>query len=94
MYKYRLKKPIFINFYVIIIILFLLLLILTLYAFHKAIALSPRFQIQETNNEDHKLVLLYGNSEAMKDVARESNYTDMLAVDYLSNGKTRCYILV
>jgi hypothetical protein len=72
----------------IIIILFLLLLILTLYAFHKAIALSPRFQIQETNNEDHKLVLTYGNSEAMKDVARESNYTDMLAVDYLSNGKT------
>jgi hypothetical protein len=87
MYKYRLKKPIFVNLYVIIIILFLLLLILTLYAFHKAIALSPRFQIQETNNEDHKLVLIYG-SEAMKAVARESNYTDMLAVDYLSNGKT------
>lgn len=86
MYKYRLKKPIFINLYVIIIILFLLLLILILYAFHKA--LSPSFQIQETNNEDHKLVLTYGNSEAMKDVARESNYTDMLAVDYLSNGKT------
>jgi hypothetical protein len=88
MYKYKLKKPIFINLYVIIIISFLLLLILTLYAFHKAIALSPRFQIQETNNEDHKLILAYGNSEAMKDVARESNYTDMLAVDYLSNGKT------
>jgi hypothetical protein len=88
MYKYKLKKSIFINLYVIIIILFLLLLILTLYAFHKALALSPRFQIQETNNEDHKLVLTYGNSEAMKDIARESNYTDMLAVDYLSNGKT------
>jgi hypothetical protein len=88
MYKYRLRKPNFINFYVIIIISFLLLLILTLHAFHKAIALSPRFQIQETNNEDHKLNLIYGNSEAMKDIARESNYTDMLAVDYLSNGKT------
>lgn len=34
------------------------------------------------------IILTYGNSEAMKDVARESNYTDMLAVDYLSNGKT------
>ena len=95
MYRYRLKKPIFINLYVIIIILFLLLLILTLYAYSYSfgtsagtIVLSPRFQIQETNNEDHKLVLTYGNSEAMKDVARESNYTDMLAVDYLSNGKT------
>ena len=79
-------QPIFINLYVIIIILFLLSS--SLYAFHKAIALSPKFQIQETNNEDHKLVLIYGNSEAMKDVARESNYTDMNAVDYLSNGKT------
>lgn len=60
MYRYRLNKPIFINLYVIIIILFLLLLILTLYAYSYSfgtsagtIVLSPRFQIQETNNEDH-----------------------------------------
>ena len=66
-----------------VIIIFVLLL-LTLYAFHKAIALSPPFELQQIDNENHQWVQTYGNGEAHL----KSPYTDILAVNYLSNGKT------
>jgi hypothetical protein len=65
--------------------LFLLsLIILILDPFHKAIAPSPSFELQQLINENHRWVQTYGKSSAHL----KSNYTDILAVDYVSNGKT------
>ncbi len=47
-------------------------------------AISPPFELQEITNENHHWVQTYGNS----DKGLKSNYTDILAVDYLSDGKT------
>lgn len=52
--------------------------------FHKALGVSPSFEPQELVNENHHWVQAYGNSE----LHLRSNYTDILAVDYLSDGKT------
>jgi hypothetical protein len=46
-------------------------------------ALSPSFELQEIINQNHHWVQTYGNSDAHL----ETNYTDILAVDYISNGK-------
>jgi hypothetical protein len=78
----QLKKDIFIKSLVVTIIPLLLLLILN--PFHKTMALSPSFELQEMINENHHWVLTYGNSDAHL----KSNYTDILSVDYISNGKT------
>jgi len=53
--------------------------------FHKqAFGVSPSFELQELINENHNWVQTYGNSE----LHLRSNYTDILAVDYISDGKT------
>jgi hypothetical protein len=44
----------------------------------------PPFELQELINENHNWVQTYGNTESHL----RSNYTDILAVDYISNGKT------
>jgi len=80
--KQELKNDIFKPIIVTIIPLLLLLLILN--PFHKAIALSPAFELQELINENRHWVQTYGNSDANL----KSNYTDILAVNYISDGKT------
>jgi hypothetical protein len=50
MCKYKLKKHIFVNMFVIIL---LVLLSLTLNPFHKTMAFSPSFELQEMTNENH-----------------------------------------
>ena len=47
-------------------------------------AISPPFELQEITNEKHHWVQTYGNS----DKGLKSNYTDILAVDYMSDGNT------
>ena len=81
--KQELKNDIFIK-SIIVTIIPLLLLLLILNPFHKTMALSPSFELQEMINENHHWVLTYGNSDAHL----KSNYTDILSVDYISNGKT------
>ena len=80
--KQELKIDIFIKSIIVTIIPLLLILILN--PFHKAMALSPSFELQEMINENHHWVQTYGKSAAHL----KSNYTDILAVDYVSNGKT------
>ena len=79
--KQELKKHVFINL-TIIFILFQSYY-LTLNAFHKALALSPSFELQVMTNENRHWVQTYGNSDAHL----KSNYTDILAVDYVVTGK-------
>src|SRR5437660_7116456 len=79
----QLKKDIFIK-SIIVTIIPLLLLLLILNPFHKTMALSPSFELQEMINENHHWVQTYGNSDAHL----KSNYTDILSVDYISDGKT------
>ena len=58
---------------------------LTLNPFYKkAIALSPFFELQEIINENRQWVQTYGNN----DTDLKSNYTDIQAVNYISDGKT------
>ncbi len=52
--------------------------------YHLSNATSPSFELQEITNENHHWVQTYGNS----DKGLKSNYTDILAVDYFSDGKT------
>src|SRR5439155_4400049 len=78
----QLRKEILINSIMIITIPLLLLLFLN--PFHKTMALSPSFELQEMINENHHWVQTYGNNDAHL----KSNYTNILAVDYLSDGKT------
>ena len=61
-----------------------LLVIIILDPFQKAIASSPSFKLQQLINENHRWVQTYGKSAAHL----KSNYTDILVVDYISNGKT------
>jgi hypothetical protein len=68
-------------FNIVVIIIPVLLLILN--PIHKTMALSPSFELQEIINQNHHWVQTYGNSDAHL----ETNYTDILAVDYISNGK-------
>jgi hypothetical protein len=50
----------------------------------QSFGLSPSFGLHELINENHGWVQTYGNSESHL----RSNYTDILAVDYISDGKT------
>ena len=45
---------------------------------------SPSFELQEMINENHDWFQTYGNS----DLYLKNNYTDILAVNYLSDGET------
>jgi hypothetical protein len=67
-----------------IVILIPLLLLLILNPFHKTMALSPSFELQEMVNKNHHWVQTYGNS----DTHLKSNYTDVQSVEYISDGKT------
>ena len=46
-------------------------------------ALSPTFELQELINENRDWVQTYGNSNAYL----KSSYTDILAVNYISDGQ-------
>jgi hypothetical protein len=59
-------------------------ILLFLSSFHKTTAISPSFELQELINKNHHWAQTYGNSGAHL----KSNYTDILAVDYISNGKS------
>jgi hypothetical protein len=84
--KCQSKEYFFIN-SIIIITLSLLLLLLNFnlfYTFYReALAFSPPFGLQEITNENRHWIQTYGNS----DPHLRSNYTDMLAVNYISDGK-------
>jgi hypothetical protein len=78
--KQELRNDIFINSVIVIIIPLLLILS----PFHKTMALSPSFELQEMVNKNHHWVQTYGNS----DTHLKSNYTDIQSVEYISDGKT------
>ena len=71
-------------------IIFVLLLILTAYSpFHEAFAASPAFdqvliQDEKISNQKNDWVQTYGNDSANL----RSDHADLLAVDYISDGKT------
>jgi hypothetical protein len=67
-----------------IIILLLLLLFISCSPFHKTLAASPAFEFQEIRNQKNHWVQTYGNDSTHL----KSDYTNILAVDYLSDGKT------
>ena len=74
---------------IIFILLLLLLLLISYSLFHKAFAASPPFdQIfitdEEISNQRNDWVQTYGNDSTHL----RSDYTNLLAVDYLSDGKT------
>jgi hypothetical protein len=52
--------------------------------YKETFALSPSFELQEIINENQQWIQTYGNS----DKYLKSNYTDILAVNYISDGKT------
>ena len=61
------------------------MLFLFLNPFYKeAIALSPSFGLQEITNENSQWIQTYGNN----DKYLKSNFTDILAVNYLSDGNS------
>jgi hypothetical protein len=78
------KKKDISNDLIIIVIISSILILLFLTSFHKATAMSPSFELQELINKNHHWVQTYGNS----DTYLKSNYTDILAVNYISNGKS------
>ena len=80
-YQLGSKKDVLNNLIIVVIIIPVLLLILN--PIHKTMALSPSFELQEIINQNHHWVQTYGNSDAHL----KTNYTDILAVDYISNGK-------
>lgn len=65
-------------------LLLIIIILIILNPFHKALSSSPSFELQQLINENHRWVQTYGKSNAHL----KSNYTDILAVDYVSNGKT------
>jgi hypothetical protein len=81
MYKYELKKC---SSIIIIIILLPLSLLFLNPSDEEAVASSPAFELQEITNENPHWVQTYGTSDAHL----KSNYTDIKAVNYLSDGKT------
>jgi hypothetical protein len=80
MYKYELKK---VSSIIIIIILVPLSLLFLNPSDEEAVASSPAFELQEITNENPHWVQTYGISDAHL----KSNYTDIKAVNYLSDGK-------
>jgi hypothetical protein len=88
--KHRSRKhSVLINSDIVIILLSLLSLSSSLSllsvnpSYEEAIASSPAFELQEITNENRHWVQTYGNSEANL----KSNYTDIQAVNYISDGK-------
>ncbi|HYZ50945.1 MAG TPA: hypothetical protein VE593_08660 [Nitrososphaeraceae archaeon] len=81
MYKYELKK---VSSIIIIIILLPLSLLFLNPSDEEAVASSPAFELQEITNENPHWVQTYGTSDAHL----KSNYTDIKAVNYISDGKT------
>jgi hypothetical protein len=81
MYKYELKK---VSSIIIIIILVPLSLLFLNPSDEEAVASSPAFELQEITNENPHWVQTYGTS----DPHLKSNYTDIKAVNYISDGKT------
>ena len=74
---------------IIFVLLILLLLLISYSLFHKAIAASPAFdQIfitdEQFGNQTNDWVQTYGNDSTQL----RSDYTNLLAIDYLSDGKT------
>ena len=74
---------------IIYVLLILLLLLISYSLFHKAIAASPAFdQIfitdEQFGNQTNDWVQTYGNDSTQL----RSDYTNLLAIDYLSDGKT------
>jgi hypothetical protein len=51
--------------------------------YEEAVASSSAFELQEITNENRRWVQTYGNN----DENLKSNYTDILAVNYISDGK-------
>ena len=51
--------------------------------YEEAVASSSAFELQEITNENRQWVQTYGNN----DENLKSNYTDILAVNYISDGK-------
>ena len=62
----------------------MLLLFFSYSLFHKTFAASPAFELQEIRNLKSHWVQTYGNDSTHL----KSDYTNLLAVDYLSDGKT------
>jgi hypothetical protein len=81
MCKYKLKK---VSSIIIVIILLPLSLLFLSPLYKEAVASSPAFELQEITNENPQWVQTYGNSDAHL----KSNYTDIQAVNYISDGKT------
>jgi hypothetical protein len=83
-YKCQLKEYSFINSVVVIALSLLLLILNPFYIFYtEAVAFSPPFGLQEITNENRHWIQTYGSN----DPHLRSNYTDMLAVNYISDGK-------
>src|SRR5262249_43694249 len=78
------KERMFNNLAITTFVFIYLILTIILDPFYKAIGSSPSFELQQLINENHHWVQTYGKSAAQL----KSNYTDILAVDYMSNGKT------
>jgi hypothetical protein len=75
--------------HIIFILLFVLILLISCFLFNKALAASPAFdQIfitdEKFSNQRNDWVQTYGNDSSHL----RSDYTNLLAVDYLSDGKT------
>ncbi len=70
---------------IVLVLSLVILLFLTKHNFYNiSMALSPTFELQELINENRHWVQTYGNSVTHL----KSNHTDILAVDYISDGKT------
>jgi hypothetical protein len=75
--------------HIIFILLFLLILLISCFLFNKALAASPAFDQnfitdEKINNQRDDWIQTYGNDSSQL----RSDYTNLLAVDYLSDGKT------
>src|SRR5689334_16538748 len=85
------QQSILINSVIVIILLSLLLLssssplsLLSMNpSYEEAVTSSPVFELQELTNENRHWVQTYGNSDAHL----KSNYTDIQAVNYISDGE-------
>lgn len=69
---------------VFLLIILSLSLLSTDYFCNISMAQSPSFELQELINENRNWVQTYGNN----DTHLKSNYTDILAVNYISDGQT------
>jgi hypothetical protein len=75
--------------HIIFILLFLLILLISCFLFNKALAASPAFDQnfitdEKISNQRDDWIQTYGNDSSHL----RSDYTNLLAVDYLSDGKT------